>query len=1598
MNGAENDATGPINHNLREVRMSMLCARCVFTFRNRILGGMLLALLMVAGQALADGHTLSGTVYGGSSPLPNTQVEALNAGTSNVAASATTDGSGHYSLMLTDGPYNLHVTPPAGSGFVEATTNISMSGADQTSDVILLAPAGGGGAVSGTVRGLNGNPLPNIWVYAYATQTGQYIASAQTDAAGHYSLTSTSTNIRVYMTNNGYSSSSYAPNYWEIQRYNIAISSATTVDVSLPVALLSGTVKGKNGAILANASVSASVSSYDSATQTSFYSSAGASSASDGAYSMLLITGSGSINVYPPNDGYWPLNESVAINGDTTHDLVLDVRENSTISGTVRGDGNNPLANIWIYAYSQTTGQYLGAAQSDANGFYSLSAANGTIRMYATNNGYASSPYAPGYWELQRYGITVAAATTVDITLTVSRTSGTVKGKDGATLANTSVSASSSSYDAATQSSFYSSTSAVSGTDGHYSLLLVNGSGSINVYPPNDGYWPLNESFTFSGEAVHDLLLDVRQNSTVSGTIRGAGGNPLSNIWVYAYSQNTGQYLAASQSDSNGYYSLSAANGTVRIYATNNGYSSSSYAPGYWELQRYNNEVNGPTTVDIDLPTVTVSGIANDSNGIGVPNVSVSASTSTYDSNTSTSFYASSSAGTSSDGTYTLVLMRGSGGFNITPPPQSGFTSANLSVNLNGDLTQRIILQHPDLIPPQIVAGPVVVHLSATSVSVSWTTNEASTSRVEYGIGGMGTVVNDTALVTKHEVTLQNLALASTYQFRVGSSDAVGNGPTYSNPDTFATQAIADSTPPRITDGPTVAFVDQTSAIIQWTTDEPATTNLAYGATQSLGTAINGAASRFTVSHSIRITGLSAQTAYYAQVSSADPDNNSASSSIFSFTTLAAPDVNAPIIIAGPSISSTTDTKLTIVWTTDEPATSGVSYNDGTHFDLVSDATLTRDHQITISGLTASTTYFIRVSSSDANGNGPTLSGTISATTAATPDTTPPAITDLSVVVTTSSATVRWSTNEAANSIVRFGRNAGSYENTTADVDNELNHEITLTGLAENTTYYFVVSSTDASGNTSSQESSFLTGTSRVDQAPTAPGPLTAPRLTNSASIALAWGASTDDVAIAKYEVLRNGEVIATLSSADTSFADSGAGEGSYAYAIRATDSAGHTATSDTATVIVDRTAPVITAANVTAEAKGPQTAVSYTASGSDNVDASVNVVCSPSSASSFPVGTTTVSCSATDAAGNTGHASFDVIVKDTTAPCINIPSSVSKEAASASGAAVTFTASAKDLVDGAVATSCSPASGSTFAVGTTSVSCTATDAAANKATRSFDVHVVDTTAPVVHVPAAMTAEATSNSGAAVTFVATATDAVSGSVSVACAPASGSTFPIGGTTVKCIAMDAAGNKGANQFTVTVRDTTAPVVTVPKDITLEASNANGAMGIFTASATDAVSGNIAPVCSPASGSMFAIGTTTVNCTAKDAAGNTGTASFKVIVKDTTGPAIIAAAPNQSTLWPPDHRMVPMTVAVSASDQVSAATCRIAGIVSNEVIDGLGDGDTAPDWAMGNGLSFQLRAERAAKGSGRIYTIKVDCGDAAGNHSMKSVTVSVPKNQK
>jgi hypothetical protein len=110
-----------------------------------------------------------------------------------------------------------------------------------------------------------------------------------------------------------------------------------------------------------------------------------------------------------------------------------------------------------------------------------------------------------------------------------------------------------------------------------------------------------------------------------------------------------------------------------------------------------------------------------------------------------------------------------------------------------------------------------------------------------------------------------------------------------------------------------------------------------------------------------------------------------------------------------------------------------------------------------------------------------------------------------------------------------------------------------------------------------------------------------------------------------------------------------------------------------------------------------------------------------------------------------------------------------------------------------------------------------------------------------------------------------------------------------------------------------------------------------------------------------------------------------------------PVISDVAVGQPVLWPPNGRMEEVEVSYSVTDGGCQAVSCVLSVSSNQPVNGLGDGNGAPDWEVASPVVVRLRAERAAIGNDRVYTIAVLCTDLGGASSTRTVTVTVPKSQ-
>src|SRR5574341_595898 len=483
---------------------------------------------------------------------------------------------------------------------------------------------------------------------------------------------------------------------------------------------------------------------------------------------------------------------------------------------------------------------------------------------------------------------------------------------------------------------------------------------------------------------------------------------------------------------------------------------------------------------------------------------------------------------------------------------------------------------------PPVLSNIAAVSVTSSGATITWTTNEASTTQVNYGTTtayGASTALNS-SLFTAHSATLSGLQPATVYHFRVRSADAAGNL-ALSGDTTFTTLAAPDTTPPALSNV-TSGSVSSAGATITWTTNEASTTQVEYGTTTAYGasTTLN---SSLVTAHSAGLSGLQAATVYHFRVRSADAAGNLALSGDATFTTLAAPDTT-PRTISGVVASSTGATSTVITWSTNEPSTSVVDYGLGTSYGSTStDATLVTSHSRTLIGLTASTTYHFRVRSADAAGNASSSTDFVF-TTSALPDTTPPTLSNITAgSLTSSGATITWTTNEASTTQVNYGTTTAYGASTALNSSLFTAHSATLSGLQAATVYHFRVRSADAAGNLALSGDTTFTTLAAPDTTPPALSNVTSGSV-SSAGATITWTTNEASTTQVEYGTTTAYGASTTLNSSLVTAHSAGLSglqaATVYHFRVRSADAAGNLALSTdrtfTTAAAPDTTGPAI--------------------------------------------------------------------------------------------------------------------------------------------------------------------------------------------------------------------------------------------------------------------------------------------------------------------------------------------------------------------------------------------------------------------------------------
>ena len=352
------------------------------------------------------------------------------------------------------------------------------------------------------------------------------------------------------------------------------------------------------------------------------------------------------------------------------------------------------------------------------------------------------------------------------------------------------------------------------------------------------------------------------------------------------------------------------------------------------------------------------------------------------------------------------------------------------------------------------ITGVTGSGITATSATITWTTDQPSSSQVEFGTTasyGSYSAYN-TAFSTTHSVILTGLIPGTTYDYAALSTNPGGTMATSHN-FTFATQTA----PPAI-QGVTVGSITPTSAMVTWTTDQASTSQVQFGTTTAYGSvSIQNAA--MATSHSVTLTGLTPGTTYDFEVMSTNSASLSNQSPNATFTTATAgPAPNVQNVV----FWGITGNSITIAWYTDQPSTTFVQYGITSALGQTSpvQTALSQNHQLVLSGLSDGATYYFSAQSTNASN----VTGSSAIYTFQTLDTSPPVISNVQATPAVgNTASFSWSLSKAATSQVEYGTNTyyGLWSGTTALTQNP---QVTLSWVPSGTIHYRI-HSTDAHGN-----------------------------------------------------------------------------------------------------------------------------------------------------------------------------------------------------------------------------------------------------------------------------------------------------------------------------------------------------------------------------------------------------------------------------------------------------------------------------------------------------------------------------------------------------
>ncbi len=490
-----------------------------------------------------------------------------------------------------------------------------------------------------------------------------------------------------------------------------------------------------------------------------------------------------------------------------------------------------------------------------------------------------------------------------------------------------------------------------------------------------------------------------------------------------------------------------------------------------------------------------------------------------------------------------------------------------------------------DTSPPSVPTNLHQTGQSTSAISISWNPSSDNVGVASYNIYRNGSLIKTQAGTT---FTDTGLAVYTGYVYTLTALDAANNGSTISS--SLVASTAQDITPPSVPDNVRETAQTITSVTLQWdaSTDDVGVSGYKIYRNGSLVGSVGG--TTFTD------TGLSVGSSYTYTITAHDSAGNTSAQSA-SFSASSSTDTTPPTIPASVHSTSLLDTSVGISWSasTDDVAVVGYKiYRDGV---LVG---TTAGTSFTDTGLSPVTNYVYTVKAYDAASNNSTASAGLNVTTAY--DTTPPSVPANLHTTAQTDSTISLSWDPATDNV---GVNSYDVYRGGTLITTTSGTSFTDSGLSVNTSYTYRIRASDTSGNHSAQ-----TAPANFSSLPDTTLPLAPTGLASSnqmtTTVDLTWGSGTDDVAVASYNLYRDGHLVTNLPG--LTYTDSGLHYNTgYSYTLTTVDASGNESLPSGALLV--RTLPDTTAPTVALTAppnnSNPSLTFPISATASDDLDLS---------------------------------------------------------------------------------------------------------------------------------------------------------------------------------------------------------------------------------------------------------------------------------------------------------------------------------------------------------------------------------------------------------